>query len=60
MGDYQSDEHGPKYLSGMVLMPGQTEEMEKKIAELHKLHKYAFLILLLSLRLTSTAYIKKK
>ncbi|XP_075237521.1 protein tyrosine phosphatase Meg isoform X2 [Lycorma delicatula] len=39
LGDYQPDEHGPKYLSGMKLFPGQTEEMEKKIAELHKLHK---------------------
>ncbi|RZF45166.1 hypothetical protein LSTR_LSTR007129 [Laodelphax striatellus] len=39
LGDYQIDEHGPKYISGMELVPHQTEEMEKKIAELHKLHK---------------------
>ncbi|KAL1137787.1 hypothetical protein AAG570_009483, partial [Ranatra chinensis] len=39
LGDYHPDEHGPKYLSGMVLMPGQTEDMERKITELHKLHK---------------------
>ncbi|XP_023707598.1 tyrosine-protein phosphatase non-receptor type 4 isoform X2 [Cryptotermes secundus] len=39
LGDYQADEHGPGYLSTLQLMPGQTEEMEKKIAELHKLHK---------------------
>lgn len=40
LGDYQSDEHGPGYLSGLQLIPDQTEEMEKKISELHKLHKY--------------------
>ncbi|KAF6209442.1 hypothetical protein GE061_015189 [Apolygus lucorum] len=39
LGDYHPDEHGPKYLVGMALMPGQTEEIEKKISELHKLHK---------------------
>ncbi|BES96815.1 phosphatase non-receptor type [Nesidiocoris tenuis] len=39
LGDYHPDEHGPKYLTGMALMPNQTEEMEKKIIELHKLHK---------------------
>ena len=40
LGDFQMDEHGPGYLSNLQLMLGQTEEMEKKIAELHKLHKY--------------------
>lgn len=39
LGDYQSDEHGPGYLSNLQLIPDQTEEMEKKISELHKLHK---------------------
>ncbi|XP_049863028.1 tyrosine-protein phosphatase non-receptor type 4 isoform X2 [Schistocerca gregaria] len=39
LGDYQPDEHLPGYLSGLQLIPGQTEEMEKKITELHKLHK---------------------
>ncbi|XP_073970241.1 protein tyrosine phosphatase Meg isoform X3 [Rhodnius prolixus] len=39
LGDYHPDEHGPKYLSGLALIPNQTEEMERKIAELHKLHK---------------------
>ncbi|XP_044015299.1 tyrosine-protein phosphatase non-receptor type 4 isoform X2 [Aphidius gifuensis] len=39
LGDYHSDEHGPGYLSKLQLLPGQTEEMEKKICELHKLHK---------------------
>lgn len=39
LGDYQPEEHGPNYLSHLQLIPNQTEEMEKKIAELHKLHK---------------------
>ncbi|XP_076243936.1 protein tyrosine phosphatase Meg isoform X4 [Calliopsis andreniformis] len=39
LGDYHPEEHGPGYLSRLQLIPGQTEEMEKKIAELHKLHK---------------------
>jgi hypothetical protein len=42
LGDYQSDEHGPGYLSSLQLIPDQTEEMEKKISELHKLHKYVY------------------
>ncbi|TGZ47375.1 Tyrosine-protein phosphatase non-receptor type 4 [Temnothorax longispinosus] len=39
LGDYHPEEHGPGYLSQLQLIPGQTEEMEKKISELHKLHK---------------------
>lgn len=39
LGDFQADEHKAGYVSGMALVPGQTEEMEKKIEELHKLHK---------------------
>ncbi|XP_034945429.1 tyrosine-protein phosphatase non-receptor type 4 isoform X1 [Chelonus insularis] len=39
LGDYHPEEHGPGYLSKLQLIPGQTEEMEKKITELHKLHK---------------------
>lgn len=39
LGDYQPEEHGPNYLSNMQLVPGQTEEIERKISELHKLHK---------------------
>ncbi|XP_078044167.1 protein tyrosine phosphatase Meg isoform X3 [Augochlora pura] len=39
LGDYHPEEHGAGYLSRLQLIPGQTEEMEKKIAELHKLHK---------------------
>jgi hypothetical protein len=40
LGDYHPDEHKPGYLSGLSLVPGQTEEMELKIEELHKLHKW--------------------
>lgn len=47
LGDYQADELEPNYLSGMTLIPGQTEEMERKIAELHKLHMYVVLLLFL-------------
>ncbi|XP_059473804.1 tyrosine-protein phosphatase non-receptor type 4 isoform X2 [Neocloeon triangulifer] len=39
LGDYHSDDHAPGYLSQLPLIPGQNEEMEKKVAELHKLHK---------------------
>lgn len=39
LGDHNPDEHGPDYLSNLCLVPNQTEEMERKIAELHKLHK---------------------
>lgn len=39
LGDYQPEEHGPNYLSHMQLIPEQTDEMERKIAELHKLHR---------------------
>lgn len=39
LGDYQPDEHGPNYLSNLQLMPGINEDIEKKISELHKLHK---------------------
>jgi hypothetical protein len=39
LGDYHSEDHASNYLSQLPLIPGQNEEMEKKIAELHKLHK---------------------
>ncbi|XP_066998363.2 tyrosine-protein phosphatase non-receptor type 4 [Anabrus simplex] len=38
-GDYHPDEHGPGYIASLQLIPELTDEMEKKIAELHKLHK---------------------
>ncbi|KAK7863894.1 hypothetical protein R5R35_007226 [Gryllus longicercus] len=39
LGDYHPEEHAPGYLQSLQLIPGLTDEMEKKIAELHKLHK---------------------
>ncbi|XP_076057001.1 tyrosine-protein phosphatase non-receptor type 4-like isoform X2 [Oratosquilla oratoria] len=39
LGDYSPDEHGAHYLSELHLVPNQSEEIEKKIMELHKLHK---------------------
>ncbi|XP_063843054.1 tyrosine-protein phosphatase non-receptor type 4-like isoform X2 [Scylla paramamosain] len=39
LGDYSTEEHGKTYLAGMRLVPGQNDELEKKIIELHKLHK---------------------
>jgi hypothetical protein len=53
VGDYQPDEHGPNYLSNLQLIPGQSEDMEKKIAELHKLHKYENKFICYSINVTS-------
>ncbi|CAG9865127.1 unnamed protein product [Phyllotreta striolata] len=39
LGDYQPEEHEVNYLSDMCLIPNQTEDLERKITELHKLHK---------------------
>lgn len=39
LGDYQPDEHAANYLSNLKLVPGQNEDLERKISELHKLHK---------------------
>ncbi|XP_052757634.1 tyrosine-protein phosphatase non-receptor type 4 isoform X1 [Galleria mellonella] len=39
LGDYNVSEHPPNYLSEMCLLPKQTAEDERKIRELHKLHK---------------------
>lgn len=39
LGDYQPEEHGSNYLSNLQLIPNQTEDLENKISELHKLHK---------------------
>lgn len=39
LGDYNPEEHKTGYLSGMILIPGQTEQLENQISELHKLHK---------------------
>ncbi|KAK3858282.1 hypothetical protein Pcinc_035520, partial [Petrolisthes cinctipes] len=39
LGDYSPDEHGHTYLAEMKIVPEQTDDLEKKITELHKLHK---------------------
>lgn len=39
LGDYESDEHGPNYLSEFRFAPNQTRELEEKVSELHKLHR---------------------
>ncbi|XP_053609653.1 tyrosine-protein phosphatase non-receptor type 4 [Plodia interpunctella] len=39
LGDYNVSEHPPNYLSEFSLLPKQTAEDERRIRELHKLHK---------------------
>ncbi|CAD0201475.1 unnamed protein product [Chrysodeixis includens] len=39
LGDYNVSEHPPNYLSELCLLPKQTAEDERRIRELHKLHK---------------------
>lgn len=39
LGDYSPSEHLPGYLNDMELLPEQTEEIERRISELHKLHR---------------------
>ncbi|XP_048478527.1 tyrosine-protein phosphatase non-receptor type 4 [Plutella xylostella] len=39
LGDYNVSEHPPNYLSELRLVPKQTAEDERKISELHKLHR---------------------
>ncbi|KAJ0176787.1 hypothetical protein K1T71_007966 [Dendrolimus kikuchii] len=39
LGDYNVSEHPPNYLSELCLLPKQTGEDERRIRELHKLHR---------------------
>ncbi|CAG9786582.1 unnamed protein product [Diatraea saccharalis] len=39
LGDYNVSEHPPNYLSELCLLPKQTSEDERRIRELHKLHR---------------------
>lgn len=39
MGDFNPQEHQPGYLSNLQLLVDQTPEAERKICELHKLHR---------------------
>lgn len=39
MGDFSISDHGTRYLTGLVLVRDQNEEAERRISELHKLHR---------------------
>ncbi|KAG6440612.1 hypothetical protein O3G_MSEX001358 [Manduca sexta] len=39
LGDYNVSEHPPNYLSDLCLLPKQNAEDERRIRELHKMHK---------------------
>ncbi|XP_054735704.1 tyrosine-protein phosphatase non-receptor type 4 isoform X1 [Anastrepha obliqua] len=39
LGDFNPSEHQPGYLNGMQLLLEQTPDAERKISELHKLHR---------------------
>lgn len=39
IGDYDPDEHGDDYLNEFRFAPQQTEELEEKVAELHRQHR---------------------
>ncbi|NWI29280.1 EPB41 protein, partial [Sula dactylatra] len=39
LGDYDSDLHGPDYISEFKLAPNQTKELEEKVVELHKTYR---------------------
>lgn len=39
LGDYNVSEHPPNYLSELCLLPKQSSEDERRIRELHKLHR---------------------
>ena len=38
LGDFSPRKHPPGYVSELQLFPGQTEDLEEKIAELHREH----------------------
>lgn len=39
MGDHDPEEHHGDYISEFQFAPNQTQEMEEKVAELHKTHR---------------------
>ncbi|XP_059613922.1 tyrosine-protein phosphatase non-receptor type 4 isoform X1 [Phlebotomus argentipes] len=39
LGDYNPVEHAPGYLSALQLLADQSEETEKRVCEMHKLHR---------------------
>lgn len=40
LGDYDPEEHASNYLSDFRFAPNQTSELEEKVAELHRQHKW--------------------
>lgn len=49
LGDYDPEVHKKNYLSEFKLAPNQTQELEEKVMDLHKTHKFVFLCLFLFL-----------
>ena len=49
LGDYDSDTMGYNYLSEFRFAPNQTRDLEEKVMDLHKTHKYYQLDLFLLL-----------
>lgn len=44
-GDYEPDQPRPlEYISQLTFAPNQNKEMEEKILELHKSHRYSHLL----------------
>lgn len=39
LGDFNPIEHQPGYLNNLQLLPEQSEDTERRISELHKLHR---------------------
>ncbi|KAL6482599.1 hypothetical protein MHYP_G00074710 [Metynnis hypsauchen] len=39
LGDYDSDEHGPDYVSEFRFAPNQTRELEERVMELHRTYR---------------------
>lgn len=39
-GDYDPEKHNEYYLSDLKFAPNQTAELEEKVVELHKTHKF--------------------
>lgn len=40
LGDYDTEEHNSDYIGEFQFAPNQTKEMEEKVIELHKSHRY--------------------
>lgn len=40
LGDYDPDEYGTEYISEFRFAPNETKELEEKVIELHKSHRY--------------------